>query len=71
MKKLALGSVIADFSSGIFAQAETAGGAGISAGGTAAAETVLTTSTMLATARVVAAGATAAGAKAESTGTHK
>jgi hypothetical protein len=67
MKKLALGLMIAAFSSGVFAQAETAGGAG----GAAGTVTVLTTNAMLVTSGVLAAGAVAAGSKAESTTTHK
>ena len=57
MKKLALGLTIAAFSSGVFAQAETVGGAA--------------TSTMLVRAGVVAVGAVAAGAKADSTSNLK
>jgi hypothetical protein len=70
VKKLALGLVLAAFSSGVFAQAETAGGAAAGAGG-AAGTTVVTTNAMLITAGVVAAGAAAAGAKSEATTTHK
>ena len=71
MKKLALVLMIAAFSSGVFAQTETEGGASVGAGGAAGTATVATTNALLITAGVVAAGAVAAGSKAESTTTHR
>ncbi len=69
MKKLALGLILAAFSTGVFAQAETAGGAAIGAGG-AAGGAVITTNAALIAAGIAVAGATAAGSKTESTTSH-
>jgi hypothetical protein len=71
MKKVALGLIIAAFSSGVFAQGETAGGAAAGAGGAAAgSETALTASTMLITAGALAAVVVAGGAKSTPTTNH-
>jgi hypothetical protein len=71
MKKLALGLMIAAFSSAVFAQTETAGGAATGAEGATGTAAVASNNAMLITAGVVAAGAVAAGSKAESTTTHR
>jgi hypothetical protein len=69
MKKLALGLILAAFSTGVFAQAETAGAAATGAGGAAGAA-VVTTNAALIAAGVAVAGAAAAGSKTESTTSH-
>lgn len=69
MKKLALGFILAAFSSGVFAQADTAGSAATGAGG-AAGTAVITTNAALIAAGIAVAGITAAGSKTESTTSH-
>ena len=70
MKKLALGLVIAAFSSGVFAQTETPGGAAAGAGGAAGTATVSTTTIVLVTVGLVAAGAVAASSNSSASTTH-
>src|SRR5258706_9036554 len=69
VKKLALGLMIAAFSSGVFAQAETAGGAATGAGAAAGTAGVSTSTIVIVTVGVVAAGALAASSNSSDSAT--